>query len=125
MFREPIIASNFVRIITPNSRTDPGWLFWLLGLDSAIKFMKRVSAGTSLQNLPTSFFREWKIPFYPTIERQRQVANILDSVEEAIEKTEDVVTKTEQLRNALLHELIDPESNTHTHTIGRRPDWAI
>ena len=106
MFREPIIASNFIRIITPNSRTDPGWLFWLLGLDSAINFMKRVSAGTSLQNLPTSFFREWKVPFYPSFERQKYVSTVLDSVEKAIEQADNVITKAEQLRDALLHELL-------------------
>lgn len=105
-FSEPIIASNFIRIITPNNKTDPGWLFWLLGLDSAINFMKRVSAGTSLQNLPTSFFREWKIPFYPPAEKQKKVADVLDSVEKTIEQTENVITKTEQLRDTLLHELL-------------------
>ena len=115
VFEEPIIASNFIRIITPDNRTDPGWLFWLLGLESAINFMKRVSAGTSLQNLPTSFFREYKIPFYPPIERQRHVANILDSVDEAIDTIENILTKTKQLRDALLQELLNPDGNTYPY----------
>lgn len=105
-FQEPIIASNFVRIVSPDSNTDPGWLFWLLGLESAIRFMKRVSAGTSLQNLPMSFFKEWIIPYYPSIEEQRYIATVLDSVEEVIMQTEKVIINTKYLSNALIHELL-------------------
>lgn len=105
-FEEPVIASNFVRIVSPNDQTDPSWLFWLLGLDSATNYMRRVSAGTSLKNLPTSFFKEWKIPYHPPLEKQKHIASVLDSVEEAIEQTENVINKTEQLRDSLLHELL-------------------
>lgn len=105
-FEEPVIASNFVRIVSPNDQTDPSWLFWLLGLDSATNYMQRVSAGTSLQNLPTSFFEEWKIPYYPPLEKQRHIASVLDSVEEAIDLTKYVTIKTEQLRDSLLYELL-------------------
>ena len=105
-FEDPVIASNFIRIVSPDDQTDPSWLFWLLGLDSATNYMQRVSAGTGLKNLPTSFFREWKIPYYPPLENQRNIASILDSVEVAIEQTENVITKTEQLRDSLLHELL-------------------
>ena len=105
-FEEPIIASNFVRIVSPDDKTDPGWLFWLLGLDDATNYMQRVSAGTGLQNLPTSFFKEWKIPNYPSFEQQKYISTILDSVGEAIEQTENVITKTEKLRDALLYKLL-------------------
>ena len=105
-FEEPVIASNFIRIVSPDSQTDPSWLFWLLGSVSAINYMQRVSAGTSLQNLPTSFFKEWKIPYYPSLAKQRHIASVLDSVEKSIGQTEHVVAKTEQLRDALLHELL-------------------
>lgn len=105
-FEEPVIASNFVRIVSPDSQTDPSWLFWLLGLNSATNYMQRISAGTSLKNLPKSFFKEWRIPYHPPLRKQKYIARILDSVAEAIEQTENVITNTEQLRDALVYELL-------------------
>ena len=128
-FEEPVIASNFVRIVSPDSQTDSSWLFWLLGLYSATNYMQRISAGTSLQNLPTSFFKEWKIPYYPPLEKQRHIASVLDSVEESIEQTENVITKTEQLRDALLDELITRGVSGHhkerKEVAGTTPLWRV
>lgn len=118
-FEDPVIASNFIRIISPDDQTDPSWLFWLLGLDSATNYMQRISAGTGLKNLPTSFFREWKIPYYPPLEKQRHIASILDSVEVAIEQTENIITKTEQLRDSLLHELLTRGFYKHTEEMNK------
>ena len=42
----------------------------------------------------------------PPLEEQINIAETLDSADIAIEKTEDLITKTEQLRDALLHELL-------------------
>ena len=105
-FEEPVIASNFIRIVSPDGQTNPSWLFWLLGLDSATNYMQRISAGTSLKNLPTSFFREWKIPYHPPLKKQRHIASVLDSVEGIVEQIENVINKTEQLSYTLLHKLL-------------------
>ena len=37
---------------------------------------------------------------------QRAIAAVLDSIDEAIERTEEVIAATERLRDALLHELL-------------------
>ncbi len=42
----------------------------------------------------------------PPLSEQRAIAEVLDSIDEAIEATEAVVAATEQLRNALLHRLL-------------------
>ena len=42
----------------------------------------------------------------PPLPEQRAIAAVLDSIDEAIEATEAVVTTTEQLRDALLHRLL-------------------
>lgn len=42
----------------------------------------------------------------PPLEEQRAIAEVLDSVDEAIERAEEVIAATEQLRDALLHELL-------------------
>ncbi len=42
----------------------------------------------------------------PPLAEQRAIAAVLDSIDEAIERTEEVIAATERLRDALLHELL-------------------
>ena len=42
----------------------------------------------------------------PPLPEQRAIAVVLDSIDEAIERTEEVISATERLRDALLHELL-------------------
>ena len=42
----------------------------------------------------------------PPVPEQRTIANVLDSIDEAIDRTEAVIAATETLRDALLHELL-------------------
>ena len=42
----------------------------------------------------------------PSPAEQRAIAAVLDSIDEAIERTEAVIAATERLRDALLHELL-------------------
>ena len=42
----------------------------------------------------------------PPLPEQRAIAAVLDSIDEAIERTEAVIAATERLRDALLHELL-------------------
>ena len=42
----------------------------------------------------------------PPLPEQRSIAAVLDSIDEAIENTEGVIITTEQLRDALLHQLL-------------------
>ena len=42
----------------------------------------------------------------PPLPEQRAIAAVLDTIDEAIERTEEVIATTERLRDALLHELL-------------------
>ena len=42
----------------------------------------------------------------PPLNEQRAIAAVLDSIDEAIERTEAVIDATERLRDALLHDLL-------------------
>ena len=54
----------------------------------------------------------------PPLPEQRAIAAVLDSIDEAIERTEEVITATERLRDALLHELLTRGLPDH-HTAWR------
>lgn len=42
----------------------------------------------------------------PPLDEQRAIAAVLDSIDEAIERTEEVIAATERMRDALLHDLL-------------------
>ena len=42
----------------------------------------------------------------PPLREQRRIAAVLDAIDDAIERTNDVIAATEQLRDALLHDLL-------------------
>ena len=56
----------------------------------------------------------------PPLPEQRVIAAVLDSIDEAIERAEEVIAATERLRDALLHELLTrgvPGHHTAWHDI--------
>ena len=60
---------------------------------------------TGIRNLDYAAYLALPI-LLPPLPEQRAVAAVLDSIDEAIERTEAVIATTERLRDALLHELL-------------------
>ena len=67
--------------------------------------LQRRSRGTTIQGITREDVSSLPIPL-PPLPEQRAIAEVLDSIDEAIEATEAVVAATEQLRDALLHRLL-------------------
>ena len=63
------------------------------------------SGSTGLKNLGLTWLRSLPI-LLPPLPEQRRIAEILDSIDEAIEREKAVVIATERLRDAMLHELL-------------------
>lgn len=60
---------------------------------------------TGIRNLDYAAYLAHTIPL-PPLPEQRAIANILDSIDQAIEATDALVSATEQLRDSLLHNLL-------------------
>jgi len=68
--------------------------------------ISRMLGTSGRQRVPTWYFtEELTIPDIPLPE-QRAIAAVLDAVDDTIERTEAVIGATEELRRALLHELL-------------------
>ena len=62
--------------------------------------------GTTRSKLTQSDLRQIQISVPKCLAEARAIAAVLDSIDEAIERTEAVIAATEQLRDSLLHELL-------------------
>ena len=67
--------------------------------------LERVTQGSTFQAVGGETLRSLAI-LLPPLPEQRAIAAVLESIDEAIERTEAVVAATERLRDALLHELL-------------------
>ena len=61
----------------------------------------------------------------PPLHEQRRIAEVLDSIDEAIERAESVITSTEQLRDALLHDLLTKGRPRLAHRVERHPQHRL
>ena len=67
--------------------------------------LERVTQGSTFQAIGGEALRSLPI-LLPPLPEQQAIAAVLDSIDEAIEGAEAVITATERLRDALLHELL-------------------
>ena len=67
--------------------------------------LERVTQGSTFQAIGGEALRSLPI-LLPPLSEQQAIAAVLDSTDDAIERTEAVITATERVRDALLHELL-------------------
>ncbi len=70
-----------------------------------LKAESAMSGSAGQQRVSTWFFDEFKIPHIPLSE-QRRIADVLDTVDAAIQETDSVVEKQEQVKTGLLQDLL-------------------
>lgn len=104
-----------------------------------LKAESAMSGSAGQQRVSTWFFDEFRVPRIPLPE-QRRIADVLDTVDAAIQETDRVVEKQEQVKTGLLQDLLtrgldadgrlrDPERESEAFReteLGRRPvEWEI
>ncbi|GGA48466.1 restriction endonuclease subunit S [Kroppenstedtia guangzhouensis] len=123
--------------IVPGKEIDSTFYYYLLG---KISFeMKRLATGTTFDEISRRDFEAILVP-KPSLSEQRRIAEILDTLDETIRKTEALIGKLKQVKMGLLHDLltrgIDEQGqlrNPATHPeqfkdspLGRIPrEWGV
>ncbi|MEM4365197.1 MAG: restriction endonuclease subunit S [Candidatus Nitrosocaldus sp.] len=85
-------------------------------------------AGSTLKNISLPILESLNIPL-PPLQEQQKIAEILSTVDEAIQKTNEIIAKTERLKKGLMQELLTKgigHKEFKDTEIGRIPkDWKI
>ena len=96
-------ASQDITCLYPNEQIDSEFLCrTLLRLAPALQ---RLSRGTTIQGITREDVCSVPV-LIPPLSEQRAIADVLDSIDETIERTEAVIVATETLRDSLLHDLL-------------------
>ena len=88
-----------------NGTVNGAFLARTLASEASAREFARIANGVTRFGLTLDATRSLPI-LLPPLPEQRAIAAVLDSIDEAIEGVEAVITATERLRDALLHELL-------------------
>lgn len=102
---EPAICANSLRTLRPKSAIDASFLRWrLLLLQRSPAIWRFQQQTTGMINLKVSDYLRHEIEI-PNEVHQRRIAEILGTVDEAIEATEALIAKQQQVKAGLMHDL--------------------
>ena len=99
------ICSTDILAVAPTDETAGHFLGHLLRSDMLHGHAMRGVAGTKMPRTSWAHLREFRFRC-PQLGEQQAIAAVLDSIDDAIERTEAVIAAIERLRDALLHELL-------------------
>ena len=94
----PLNTTLYVRDFHGNSERFAYYLLSWLQLE-------RFAASTGVPSLNRNFVHPYPVAV-PPLSEQRAIAAVLDSIDDAIERTEAVIAATEQLRDSLVNQLL-------------------
>ncbi len=103
---EGAILTNDFPLYDISDAVDRRYLDHIVALPVFWRLCRSVSDGsTNRVRLDPALFDQLEFPM-PPLSEQRAIAEVLDAIDDVIERTETVIAATERLREALLHELL-------------------
>ena len=100
-----LVCGYHVALIRPiRAEVDPVYLAKQLGLSDTARYYGRLANGSTRYGLSYQSIARTPIRLAPLPQQQR-IAEILSTVDEAIEQTEALITKTQQIKTGLMHDL--------------------
>jgi type I restriction enzyme S subunit len=100
-----VASTGFAVIRARPGGGDPGFLFhFILGAEAARQARQR-EVGSNYPAVNETDVRRFRL-ICPPLREQRRISEILDTLDEAIRKTEQVIAKLQQVRQGLLHDLL-------------------
>lgn len=100
-----LVCGYHVALIKPNrTEVDPLYLAKQLALSDTARYYGRLANGSTRYGLSYQSIARTPIRLAPLPQQQR-IAEILSTVDEAIEQTEALIAKTQQIKAGLMHDL--------------------
>ena len=99
----PITTNQGFQSLVGKNGTDSLWLYYCIS--SKRRELEQRGAGSTFREVSRDGVRTLPI-LLPPLAEQRTIAAVLDSIDEAIERADEVIAASERFRDALLHELL-------------------
>ncbi len=96
------ISQDITGVYPDPDRVDAGFLYHRMR--QGVEDLKKLNQGTSINGIIRRDLLDYSVDL-PPLENQRRIAKILSTVDEAIEQTEALIAKTQQIKAGLMHDL--------------------
>ena len=101
---EPCITNQQINAIICKQKVDPHYVYYAMTFRSNI--LRTWAGRTTNPIVKKSLFEKFPLSLPENINEQQKIASTLSTVDEAIQKVDVVLTKTERLKKGLMHELL-------------------
>jgi type I restriction enzyme S subunit len=122
---DAVLNQHIFKVI-PDSQIDKLFLYYVLFL--AIEQLRRRVHGSTMKHFRRGELKTTLISL-PSLSEQQKIAEVLSTVDEAIQKTNEIIVKTERLKKGLMQELLTRgigHKEFKDTEIGRIPkDWEV
>src|SRR5690606_9817306 len=98
-----VVGSTVCRL-RPKPGIDAAFLFWLLSWH--FDWIQARRSGTGVPHVPADIGHSLVLSYPADLREQRRIAQVLDTIDEAIRLAEQVVAKLEQVGRGLLRDLL-------------------
>jgi len=125
-----VTASMDLSILEPTDESyNKHFLNYLLRAKPLHDRMRAFSAGSTVLHLNTDLAEHLKLPV-PPLPEQRKIASVLYNVDQAIQKTEEIIEQTKLVKQGVMQDLFTEGYHDHEEfeetKIGRMPkDWDV
>ncbi|SMO35516.1 restriction endonuclease subunit S [Halorubrum cibi] len=103
--KEIAISQDLTGIVLDESKVDPDFFTWYL-LFNQSKIKNRYSQGSTIQGMLTDDLKSLPL-ISPPLPEQRRIAEILSTVNEQIQQTDEIKGKFEELKKGIAQMLLD------------------
>jgi len=97
------VVSSTVAKLSPNEAIDPQYLYFVLS--DHFSWIQHRRTGTGVPHVPKDLGRILRLRYPRTLATQKKIASILASIDTAIEKTEALIAKYQQIKAGLMRDL--------------------
>ncbi|HLB45524.1 MAG TPA: restriction endonuclease subunit S, partial [Anaerolineales bacterium] len=99
------VCSTGFAVIHATDRVEPRYLFHLIFSEAVSAQLRQLETGSNYPAVNESDVRSLRVPIAPLPE-QRRIAEILDTIDAAIQQTDTLIAKLKQRKAGLLHDLL-------------------
>jgi len=100
-----LVASTGFAVVTPLQRADGDFLYQHILSNEFVEYLVPQMTGTNYPAVSSEAVGRFELLFPPQRERQ-QIAQVLASIDDAIDRTETVIGRATEAKQALAHELL-------------------
>jgi len=128
-FKKGLIASSCAKITVDSTKAYNIYIFYFLLSNFGYSQILALATGSTRPTINLNPISKIKIAIPKNLKEQQRIAEVLSTIDEAIQKTDEIITKTESLKKGLMQELLTKgigHREFKDTEIGRIPkEWEV